>query len=116
MFLDKDWSISYTKSRRNPDQIHLTMNNLIILSGTSPNYDPVDFDLHLHGEIANGDGFLPASGSTVDHQLTRYKLWGGGQGDNGWFICNSDGGGMESWEVLPKPNTSTLTLTLTAVP
>jgi hypothetical protein len=105
-----DWGISYTRSRGGPDQIHITMNDLIIVDpvpGTSENYDPVDFDLHLHGVI-EGEDFLPESGS-VSHTLTRYMLWAGGHGADGWFICNSTGGGMDTWEPLPQKTTLTIT-------
>jgi hypothetical protein len=106
-----DWGISFTRSKGGPDQIHITMNDLIISSGTSTNYSQVDFDLHLHGEIAENADFLPASsGLSVSHTLTRYMLWAGGHGVNGWFICNSTGGGMDSWELLPKEITLTITL------
>ena len=107
-----DWGISYTRSRGGPDQIHITMNDLIIIDpvpGTSENYSQVDFDLHLHGEIADGEDFLPDSGSGVSHHITKYMLWAGGHEEEGWFICNSTGGGMDSWESLPIASTLTIT-------
>ena len=110
--LDKNWGISYTRSRGGLDQIHITMNNLETADwGISAEYDPVDFDLHLHGEIASDDDFLPKSGFPVTHDLTRYKLWAGGQGDSGsgWLICNSGGDGMGSWWELKTPTTLTIT-------
>ena len=109
--LTEDWDISYTRSRRGPDKIHITMNNLIIYPGTSPNYSQVDFDLHLHGVIADNMDFLPESvGSSVSHQLTKYKLWAGAAGQGG-FTCNSAGGGWDGWAELQQPNTNTLKIT-----
>jgi hypothetical protein len=105
------WGISYTRSRGGLDQIHITMNDLIIVDpvpGTSENYSQVDFDLHLHGEIEDRVGFLPESGS-VSHNITKYMLWAGGHEEEGWFICNSTGGGWETWESLPLPTTLTIT-------
>jgi hypothetical protein len=108
--LENNWGISHTKSRGGPDQIHITMNNLIIDPlVVSKDYSQVDFDLHLHGEIAEGKDFLPES-DNVAHTLTRYMLWAGGHGEEGWFICNSTGGGMDSWELLPQDLTLTITL------
>ena len=107
--LENNWGISHTRSKGGPDQIHITMNNLIIDPlVVSEGYSQVDFDLHLHGEIAEGDDFLPESGN-VAHLLTKYKLWAGGQGPEGWFICNSNGGGMDSWESLPNDLTLSIT-------
>ena len=101
--LAKDWGISRTRTKSGPDQIHITMNNLMIDPGViSKDYSQVDFDLHLHGEIAKGEAFLPESGNVAYHRLTKYKLWAGGQGAEGWFICNSGGSGMDSWESLPE--------------
>ena len=105
-----NWSISHTKSKGRLDQIHLTMNNLTIYPAPSTNYSQVDFDLHLHGEIGELDDFLPESGS-VDHKLTNYMLWAGGKGDGVWFVCNSTGNGIDTWEELP----ADLTLTITRV-
>ena len=107
--LENNWGISHTKSKGGPDQIHITMNNLLIDPlVVSEDYSQVDFDLHFHGEIAEGADFLPESGN-VDHHLTKYKLWAGGQGAEGWFICNSNGGGMDSWESLPQDLTLRIT-------
>ena len=103
-----NWSISHTKSKGRLDQIHLTMNNLTIYPAPSTNYSQVDFDLHLHGEIAGDDDFLPESGN-VAHTLTRYMLWAGGHGEEGWFVCNSTGNGMDTWEELPQEITLTIT-------
>ena len=105
-----NWSISHTKSKGRLDQIHLTMNNLTIYPAPSTNYSQVDFDLHLHGEIT--EDFLPESGDVdVAHTLTRYMLWAGGRGEEGWFVCNSTGNGMGSWEKLPQEITLTITRT-----
>lgn len=98
--LKEDWSINYTRSRKGPDKIHITMNNLIIYPGTSENYARVDFDLHLHGVIADKGKFLPESvDSPVFHHLTKYKLWAGAAGQEG-FICNSAGSGWDNWASL----------------
>jgi len=102
-----DWGISYTRSRGGPDQVHITMNDLMISPGASDTYSRVDFDLHLHGQI--GVDFLPVSGS-VSHTLTRYMLWAGGLGEEGWFVCNSTGDGMTTWEELPQAITLMITL------
>jgi len=110
--LESNWSISHTRSRGGPDQIHITMNNLMIdlQAAVSEGYSQTDFDLHLHGEIA--EDFLPESGDVdVAHTLTRYMLWAGGRGEEGWFVCNSTGNGMETWELLPQPITLTITRT-----
>ena len=107
-----DWDISYTRSNGGFDQVHITMNDLTIVDpdpGTSGNYSQVDFDLHLHGEIVSGVDFLPESGKSVDHIITRYMLWAGGREAGGWFICNSDGSGMDTWEELPIESTLKIT-------
>ena len=106
-----NWSISHTKSKGRLDQIHLTMNNLTIYPAPSTNYSQVDFDLHLHGEITEGVDFLPELGF-VEHTLTNYMLWAGGMGDGGWFVCNSSGNGIDTWEDLP----ADLTLRITRKP
>jgi hypothetical protein len=108
-----NWSISHTKSKGRLDQIHLTMNNLTIYPAPSTNYSQVDFDLHLHGEIGELDDFLPdARTGYVDHTLTNYMLWAGGRGEEGWFVCNSTGNGIDTWLDLP----ADLTLTITRKP
>lgn len=107
--MDNNWGISRTRSKGGPDQIHITMNNLMIDPlVVSEDYSQVDFDLHFHGEISEVEDFLPESGN-VAHYLTKYKLWAGGHGEQGWFVCNSDGGGMESWESLPQNLTLRIT-------
>jgi hypothetical protein len=108
------WGISFTRSKGGLDQIHITMNDLIIVDpeepGTSTNFSQVDFDLHLHGEIAENANFLPEPESvSVSHTLTKYMLWAGGHGDEGWFICNSTGGGMDTWLDLPQSTTLEIT-------
>ena len=101
-----NWSISHTNSKGRLDQIHLTMNNLTIYPAPSTNYSQVDFDLHLHGEIT--EDFLPESGP-VYHTLTNYMLWAGGRGEEGWFVCNSSGNGIDTWKDLLLPFTLTIT-------
>jgi hypothetical protein len=86
-----NWSISYTKSRGNPNKIHITMRDLIVLPGTSGDYSQVQFDLDLHGEFARNSPFLPeAKNDSIIFELKQYTFWGGAAG-NGGFTCNSDG-------------------------
>ena len=85
------WWVNYTRSKRSPGNIHITMRDLVVYPGTSSSYSGVDFDLDLHGEVVSGIPFLPANlGQTSTHKLTVYKLWAGANGPGG-FTCNSDG-------------------------
>jgi hypothetical protein len=103
-----NWWINYTRSKGGPDKIHITMRDLDIYPKTSQNYNGVDFDFDLHGEIATGEPFLPETvNSSVEHQLTRYMLWAGANGQGG-FTCNSAGGGWDGWAEL-RPSTLKIT-------
>lgn len=100
-----NWWINYTRSRKSPDKIHITMRDLEIYPGTSPDYSGVRFDLDLHGEIESDKSFLPKSiNSIVSHDLTKFKLWAGASGQNG-LTCNSAGGGWDGWADLAAPST-----------
>lgn len=103
---DDNWSIHYTKSKRDLNKIHITMRNLIIYPGTSQDYSQVQFDLDLHGEIETQVPFLPDKGDPPsEFQLIKYKLWAGGHGPNGQFTCNSVGGGWDDWPLLDLEST-----------